>query len=97
LRDTVQGRAAAPRPRGQQQRREASSQTLLLISRSPSSSCSPPPTPQYGGPVAIIWGWVLVTVMNLFVGLALSEMASAFPTAGGVFYWSGRMGGKRWG
>jgi amino acid transporter len=52
---------------------------------------------QYGGPVAIIWGWILVTTMNLFVGLALSEMASAFPTAGGVFYWSGRMGGKRWG
>ncbi|KAI8466411.1 MAG: amino acid/polyamine transporter I [Monoraphidium minutum] len=51
----------------------------------------------YGGPLAIVWGWVLVTVMNLFMGLALSEMASAFPTAGGTFYWSGRMGGSRWG
>jgi hypothetical protein len=26
--------------------------------------------------VAIVWGWVLVTGMNLMVGLALSEMAS---------------------
>lgn len=130
----------------------------------------------YGGSVAIVWGWVLITIMNVFVGLALSEMASgehlafkglsrqmlkhmphcsgrcmcsafactrarararrargycrcmhsralasaaaagacmrpvqtralapscialaAFPTAGGVFYWSGRMGGKKWG
>lgn len=51
----------------------------------------------YGGPVAVIWGWIIIVAMNLFVGLALSEMASAFPTAGGVFYWSGRMGGHRWG
>lgn len=51
----------------------------------------------YGGPVAIVWGWILVTTMNLFVGLSLSELASSFPTAGGVFYWSGRMGGKRFG
>lgn len=30
----------------------------------------------YGGSVAIVWGWVLITIMNVFVGLALSEMAS---------------------
>ena len=52
---------------------------------------------QYGGPVAIVWGWVLVTSANLLVGLALAEMASAFPTAGGTYYWSGRMGGRRFG
>lgn len=51
----------------------------------------------YGGPVTVVWGWCLVAAANVVVGLALAEIASAFPTAGGVYFWAGRMGGRRYG
>jgi amino acid permease (GABA permease) len=44
-----------------------------------------------GGPVVIIWGWVLVGVMTLFVGLAMAEVCSSFPTAGGLYYWAAKL------
>ncbi len=47
--------------------------------------------------MAIIWGWCTVWVANVLMGLVLSEMASAYPTAGGVFFWAGRLGGREWG
>src|SRR6201987_6509434 len=40
-----------------------------------------------GGPVIITWGWPFVGVMTLFVGLAMAEVCSSFPTAGGLYYW----------
>ena len=42
----------------------------------------------YGGPVDLVWGWVLVGVMVLIVGLGMAEIASAYPTAGGLYYWA---------
>jgi amino acid transporter len=42
----------------------------------------------YGGPVAIIWGWVIVTTMTMTIGASLAEICSAFPTAGSVYYFS---------
>src|SRR5882757_8270494 len=36
-----------------------------------------------GGPVVIIWGWLVVGVLTLFVGMAMAEVCSAYPTAGG--------------
>jgi amino acid transporter len=41
-----------------------------------------------GGPVLITWGWPFVGMMTLFVGLAMAEVCSSFPTAGGLYYWS---------
>ena len=41
-----------------------------------------------GGPVAIVWGWPFVGVMTLMVGLAMAEVCSSFPTAGGLYYWA---------
>lgn len=40
-----------------------------------------------GGPVAAIWGWVIVTFGNLFVGMSMAEIASAYPVAGGPYCW----------
>ena len=37
-----------------------------------------------GGPVLIVWGWPFVGIMTLFVGLAMAEVCSSFPTAGGL-------------
>jgi len=45
----------------------------------------------YGGPVDLVWGWVLVGVMVLIVGLGMAEIASAYPTAGGLYYWAAKL------
>src|SRR3954463_2226741 len=50
-----------------------------------------------GGPVAITWGWLLVGIFCVFVSLALGEIASTYPTAGGLYYWSSKLGSPAWG
>src|SRR6195256_3730815 len=47
-----------------------------------------------GGPIAISWGWLLVGLMSTIVALAMAEIASVYPTAGGLYYWSAKLGGK---
>ncbi len=49
-----------------------------------------------GGPVAISIGWPIISILVLLVGLSMSELASKFPTAGGIYYWAYRLGGVRW-
>jgi amino acid permease (GABA permease) len=44
-----------------------------------------------GGPVVIVWGWPIVGVLTLFVGLAMAEVCSSFPTAGGLYYWAAKL------
>lgn len=44
-----------------------------------------------GGPVAILWGLVLVFVCNICVGLSLGELCSSMPTALGQAYWVHRL------
>ena len=39
----------------------------------------------------MLWGWLLVGVMVIFAGLSLGEICSAFPTAGGLYYWSAKL------
>jgi amino acid permease (GABA permease) len=47
-----------------------------------------------GGPAIIVWGWPIVGIMTLFVGLAMAEVCSSFPTAGGLYYWSAKLARK---
>jgi amino acid permease (GABA permease) len=47
-----------------------------------------------GGPVMIVWGWPFVGIMTLFVGLAMAEVCSSYPTAGGLYYWAARLAPK---
>ena len=47
-----------------------------------------------GGPVEMSIGWPIVGVMVTIVGLAMAELASSFPTAGGLYYWSAKLAGK---
>jgi amino acid permease (GABA permease) len=47
-----------------------------------------------GGPVVMSIGWPLVGVMVLMVGLSMAEIASAYPTAGGLYYWSAKLASK---
>jgi amino acid transporter len=50
-----------------------------------------------GGPIAISIAWPLISVLVLCVAFSMSELASAFPTAGGIYYWSSKLGGAGWG
>src|SRR6202163_4316779 len=47
-----------------------------------------------GGPIDMNIGWPVVGVQVLMVGLAMAEVCSSFPTAGGLYYWSAKLGGK---
>ncbi|HEY8501614.1 MAG TPA: amino acid permease, partial [Solirubrobacterales bacterium] len=49
-----------------------------------------------GGPVAISWGWPLISIPILIIGFCMSELVSAYPTAGGIYWWAGRLGGPVW-
>jgi amino acid transporter len=51
----------------------------------------------YGGPVMEAYGWPVVSVFVIIVGLGMAEIASKYPTAGGLYYWASRMGGPVWG
>ncbi|MBA2283921.1 MAG: amino acid permease [Ktedonobacteraceae bacterium] len=42
-------------------------------------------------------GWPIVTVFVVIVALGMAELASAYPTAGGLYYWSSKLGGAGWG
>src|SRR5579864_8537246 len=44
-----------------------------------------------GGPAIIVWGWPIVGIMTLLVGLSMAEVCSSFPTAGGLYYWSAKL------
>ncbi len=44
-----------------------------------------------GGPAEIVWGWPVVGIMTLFVGLAMAEVCSSYPTAGGLYYWAAKL------
>ena len=50
-----------------------------------------------GGPVAVTYGWLIVSVMSTIIALAMAEIASAYPTAGGLYYWASKLGSPGWG
>jgi len=51
----------------------------------------------WAGTAAVMIGWPLVTVFVLLIAASMGEIASAYPTAGGLYYWASRMKGKNWG
>ncbi|MEO8252554.1 MAG: amino acid permease [Chloroflexota bacterium] len=51
----------------------------------------------WAGTAASLIGWPLVTIFVLAIAASMSEVASAYPTAGGLYYWASRMKGKAWG
>ncbi|WP_445169678.1 amino acid permease [Mycolicibacterium sp. Dal123E01] len=48
-----------------------------------------------GGPAAIAWGWPLISAFILIIGLCMSELVSAFPTSGGIYWWAAKLGGPK--
>jgi amino acid transporter len=51
---------------------------------------------RYGGPVSMTLGWLFVSVLNGCVALSMAEICSAYPTSGGLYYWSAKLAGKDW-
>jgi amino acid transporter len=50
-----------------------------------------------GGPFSVTIGWLVGGVFALVVAASLGEIASAYPTAGGLYHWSSILGGRGWG
>jgi amino acid transporter len=48
-----------------------------------------------GGPAAIAWGWPIVSLFILVIGLCMSELVSAYPTSGGIYWWASKLGGVK--
>jgi amino acid transporter len=48
-----------------------------------------------GGPVAISIGWPVIAAFILVIGLCMSELVSAFPTSGGIYWWASKLGGVK--
>ena len=44
-----------------------------------------------GGPIIITIGWIVVGFFALLVGMSMGEICSAYPTAGGLYYWSAKL------
>jgi amino acid transporter len=50
-----------------------------------------------GGPVVIVWGWVLGSFMTWTTVRCLAEICSTYPVSGSVFHWTGLLAGRKWG
>ncbi len=46
---------------------------------------------QHGGPPVMLWGWLLVGTLVIFAGMSMAEICSAYPTAGGLYYWAAKL------
>jgi amino acid transporter len=49
------------------------------------------------GGASIGLGWPLVCLFSLCVAATMGQIASAFPTAGGLYHWAAILGGRGWG
>lgn len=48
-----------------------------------------------GGPIAISLGWPLISLFILIIGFCMSELVSAYPTSGGIYWWASKLGGAK--
>lgn len=51
---------------------------------------------KFAGPIINTVGWPIVSLFTLCVAASMAELASAYPTAGGLYYWAYRLGGRGW-
>ncbi|KAI8370144.1 amino acid/polyamine transporter I [Choanephora cucurbitarum] len=50
-----------------------------------------------GGPVVMVWGWLIVSFFTMMVALAMAEICSSHPVAGGLYWWSAKLSTTRYG
>ncbi|KAJ7295733.1 hypothetical protein O6H91_16G071200 [Diphasiastrum complanatum] len=51
----------------------------------------------YGGPISMTYGWLIAGSFSMFTALSMAEICSAYPTSGGLYFWSYRLAGRKWG
>ena len=51
---------------------------------------------KFAGPIVNTVGWPIVSVLTLAIAASMAELASAYPTAGGLYFWAFRLGGRGW-
>jgi amino acid transporter len=49
-----------------------------------------------GGPVVMIWGWIIGSAFTIMVGMSMGEICSSYPSAGSVYHWSGMLATPKW-
>lgn len=52
---------------------------------------------QHGGPLLLTLGWLFVSFFTLLVALSMAELASVYPTSGGLYHWSSFLVGRCFG
>jgi amino acid transporter len=50
-----------------------------------------------GGGLSVSLGWLVGGLFALVVAASMAQIASAYPTAGGLYHWSTILGGRAWG
>jgi amino acid transporter len=48
-----------------------------------------------GGPISISWSWLILGIFILIIGFTMSELVSAYPTSGGIYWWASKLGGPK--
>ena len=52
---------------------------------------------KFAGPMVNSIGWPIVSILTMCVAASMAEIASAYPTAGGLYFWARTIGGWKWG
>ena len=50
-----------------------------------------------GGPPGVLYEFIVVSIFYWIVAASIAELASAIPSAGGVYHWASVTPGKRYG
>lgn len=51
---------------------------------------------KFAGPLINTVGWPIASVFTLCVAGSMAELSSAYPTAGGLYFWAFQLGGRGW-
>ncbi|MBC7871249.1 MAG: amino acid permease, partial [Chitinophagaceae bacterium] len=51
---------------------------------------------KFAGPVINTFGWPFVSFFVICIAASMAELASAYPTAGGLYFWAYKLAGPRW-
>lgn len=51
----------------------------------------------FSGPAGAVWGWLVGCIPIQFIALAMAELCSSMPTAGGLYYASAVLAPESWG
>ena len=51
---------------------------------------------KFAGPIINTVGWPVVSLFTMAVAASMAELASAWPTAGGLYFWAWKLGGRGW-